>query len=1492
MPRGRRNSNPDQLGLLIGTGIDTVIECKGVFSPTYLYRHFKSSPEFASESETRAAYDQITGLWNRYATTLPRRSEAFTCSIFLEPIMDLLGWRRIPQESMPSSFGMRKRPDYCLFSNEESFNAASSAENSQLFRLSATVLEAKKAGHPLDQVSETETPGWFPSQQIQDYLNHAKDSSGRRFFNWAVLTNAFEWRLYTERSAVGAYFSFHLIQNGHPCSFEEFRLFFSLFRASSLERGPEGLCLLDNILDQALHLQANLESNLRRRIFNVLEDLGTAFVNFPDNHLTEEDYPQVYENSLIFLYRLLFILYAESRGLLPVKPFGPGSNSRYRNTYSLAHRVDRLRDQKAYDSTAFTDLYEELLRLFNLINGTNERQNTECGVTRYNGGLFDPREHPILERWRIDDKALANVLRQLIFAQPPTRPSQRQMQFSTDEAIDYSTLEVRQLGDIYEGLLGAHFKKVDGRLELQNENGENHRHGIFYTPDWIVQFLIRETLTPLLKQIEAHPDVERALSAKSEERRRNNSFALGVLRLNIVDPAMGSGHFLVRATEWLADQIMRHLTTRTMTMQIVAHGQRHRSREEILAQGKIAVSPGVPQEQAELAYWRRRVVEACIYGVDINPMAVELAKLSLWLTCIAADEPLNFLDHHLRHGNALLWASPEELRRAPFLTGESEQQTFDLGDRLESVLGGVIRDTLSIETTASTEMGIVKEKERLWKEAHSRLQPFLDLSDIWLAALADLPIDTLNYLSVARYLIDPRPLHDKERREAEHFLESIRTDLDVKKQELTPFHWELEFPDVFYGEDGRPLSIEQRGFDAVLGNPPYISTHTSSAEQWRTPLGRRDGYLDDLYVHFADLGFRILRKTGGFGFIVSDTFFTLSSKEQMRRLLQTNRLTHLGQCDPFNATVDAAVFVAWKGNPPPDSRILFVQARPLRRPDGSRTVPDVALPELPPWGSIQWNEASTRLGEMEMEVFHKTENELRVHDIPIYLFTNAHKRAFFEPSRCALALYERFNEPVKKLVKEWWDKIEDSKAFAAHFPEISTYQSTLRPGDITLAGLIAQGGQGMRTANNARFIAYLEGTEQAEEIEIQSCRWSEQWIADKRVGPRFRKYLLEAGGNVERPTGNRAAWEAAVHQLREEFEPSDLGFKKMSLYRIAPRALIADDKDFVFAWQQRKEELFARWKEHYDLQQFWNLGVLVEGRVLNYQEVYKKRKITDEEFCRLCQHLHLWIYQENGRRRRTEKISVEVLGLRSSENYFDPTDAPRIATIYNGLCGRGQFVPFRKGDPEGSRWIDNEPLYIEWSRSSVDWLSTNPLARWQGHKLFLTPGVTWSLHANHVAIKSRYQEPCIFDASSSRLTPILSSLSARVFLAIVNSDVFSFFLKKFIKHNQDVEINDMRMQPIVIPTEEQHERLEGLASLAIACKRHEFAATMPTNDIVSRVRLIGQQLRSRAQQYLHPSAQELLLASAEHCLSVIELAVNWEAEKLYGVEGLGPFDEF
>jgi hypothetical protein len=168
----------------------------------------------------------------------------------------------------------------------------------------------------------------------------------------------------------------------------------------------------------------------------------------------------------------------------------------------------------------------------------------------------------------------------------------------------------------------------------------------------------------------------------------------------------------------------------------------------------------------------------------------------------------------------------------------------------------------------------------------------------------------------------------EEQEHSKRLNKTLDSDLKAFKRSLRPFHWELEFPTVFFETDGTPRSSAHRGFDAVLGNPPYISTHTSSEESWRSVLERRAGYLEDLYVHFTDLGFQLLRPGGTFGFIVSDTFFTLASKMRMRRFLHENTLLYLGQCDPFEATVDAAIFVARKGGPSEDHELVL--CRPVQ----------------------------------------------------------------------------------------------------------------------------------------------------------------------------------------------------------------------------------------------------------------------------------------------------------------------------------------------------------------------------------------------------------------------------------------------------------------------------------------------------------------------------------------------------------------------------------
>ena len=259
--------------------------------------------------------------------------------------------------------------------------------------------------------------------------------------------------------------------------------------------------------------------------------------------------------------------------------------------------------------------WDRLQHLFRIINGSDPDLNAFLGVPRYNGGLFDPAQHPFLETHYVGDRHLAQAIDYL---------ARRITSENIKETVDYRTLGVRQLGSIYEGLLEyqprraaeplvavrksgkdqwlpaadqgrakALERREPGELYLATDKGERKATGSYYTPHYIVKYIVENTLGPLLEA--AHE----AAAAAPTEAEKAERFTAAVLALNILDPAMGSGHFLVEATDKLAAAL--------------AANEWLEATEEA---------------EADLISWRRRVVEACIYGVDKNALAVELAKLS------------------------------------------------------------------------------------------------------------------------------------------------------------------------------------------------------------------------------------------------------------------------------------------------------------------------------------------------------------------------------------------------------------------------------------------------------------------------------------------------------------------------------------------------------------------------------------------------------------------------------------------------------------------------------------------------------------------------------------------------------------------------------------------------------------------------------------------------------------------------------------------------
>jgi hypothetical protein len=1323
--------------------------------------------------------------------------------------MSSLGFASFSNLSLPLS-ERPQTPDYLLFRDEATKTSVFNESLDTKFANACGLLEAKKVFTPLDAKNREEVR--FPHQQLRDYLEAATDNIGRPYFRWGILSNGNEWRLYCRDSHPSQFFSFHLSgEDRHFCSLEEFRAFVTLFSARAFIE-ESGTCLLDQIRSEAIQFQTELEESIRKRIFGVVTQLANGFWRFEENSLDESDLPLLYEACLIFLYRLLFVLYAEARGLLPTSTTRSTGNPLYKEKYSLRRLVPKLSSPREFTSPDISDLYEELLKLFSLIDGSSPNRNRASGVPRYNGGLFDPKHYSSIGKWRIDDLALAGVLRELMFS--PVTSNQREFNLGT---IDYADLEVRQLGDVYEALLGGRLVPTAyGTLELMGERTSLQESGTFYTPDWVVQFLVERALRPLVDQIAASGTVREAVASGA----KNGAFAAAVLQLRIVDPAMGSGHFLVRVTEWLAYEIVRHPTT-----------------------PPHSASQSTVDERETIAHWRRRVVESCIFGVDLNPLAVELAKLSLWLTCIAANEPLSFLDHHIRLGNALVSAPLSRLSRLQ--TGDSSGNALELGVNFENSAKKAIQGLLDIESSLSDSIEKVKEKESMWKvKVLPALIPYRTLAGVWLAALGGEPISQFDYVEIAA----AAEASQKHLERCAPYREHRAAIQDVQRK-LLPINWELEFPEVFFDESGN--RTPSRGFDAVVGNPPYISTQTSRGFEYLGLLDKLDGYLDDLYLHFIELGFRILRPGGQFAFIVSDTFFTLATKLRARQLLQQNSLKYLVQCDPFNATVDAAMFVCEKSNESSDS-FFFIQARYSdKNSTPEKQTPllrELLLPLITASNPFHINGNS-------YPVLHSQFNCLRLHKCAVEPYRQSLKACFFEPTDAAILLYNRLMTPWKDVVNGWLEKFDSAKNFAEYRDEIMAYQRTLKPGDVTVIGLVSEGAQGMRTGNNGRYLGHPLASIVGQLIPQRREQLKADWL--NRPNLRSSVVTLE---------NDSCAIEILIDKMREKFADRELGLRKGEIYRTVNADQIATLDDFRAAYQYRAAELFELWVNNEDVSKLLPHLISEFGR----DAVVISNALRDEV--------------------ALKRLSPRSTGLRNGEIYTEE-NKESVAAIYSGIPTQRCWVPYRKGDSEGNRWLTPETLMIQWSTKNVRELQSSEKSRWQGTGYFFQPGVTWTLHANHVALKARIQPPCVFDASGSRLTPFGQVLSSSQFLAILNSDLFSYIVKKFVKNTQDYEINDLRMAPIVLPTSAAASELGALADTAVKAKQLVIDGRLPSGEFLFECKRLATKLES-APTYLRPYVQLALVDTAEDCLQVAELNINWAVERLYGVEGLGPFDEF
>jgi hypothetical protein len=910
---------------------------RGLFSNYYLDELLPKEEEFKIlVSEVKAVFEKVKGIWDK--SRFEAINEDQLRKHFLDKVLDYLGWAVDVNAPVPAG-EWSKRPDYALFQSSESLKTAQKGKKNDYFKRVTCVAEAKRWGRPLDKKLKTEADPFEvqnPSLQISRYL-------WLTGVKWGVLTDGKYWRLYERETSkrLDIFYEIDLedlIESGTP---EDFRYFYLLFRRDAF---PE---FIEKVYKGSVDYAEEVGEELKENIYQALKTLAQGFLKTSGNSFSEKHLKEIHDNSLILLYRLLFILYAEHRDLLPLR-----ENKLYTDSYSLdsfKKEIANKLDKNVSIASSTIGYWNKLKELFEIIN----KGNRELGVPPYNGGLFDQEKHNFFEKHKVGDSYVAKAI-DLLSRSKDTK----------DKAyIDYGSLDIRHLGSIYEGLLEYKLRIADqdlfpikdkgkekfvplvedkktkksiredeiiqaGEIYLVTDKGERKATGSYYTPGYIVEYIIENTLGPLVekkrkkvsenieelkKKIKGSRGASKEFLEK-ELRKAEGNLIDELLSLKVLDPAMGSGHFLVEATDFLARKLLEVLS-----------GEPLEEHEKEMVFREPSEPYGLKESEEDIRWARREVVERCIFGVDLNPMAVELAKLSLWLYTVAKGKPLNFLDHHLKCGNSLMDAKVEDLHHIPGKKKKNKDTALTLSLPIEFPsltidLGLAVGDYLLIEQIASEDVKDIKKKTDLYQNLNKeRIDKWRDIANIWISSFFGVKIDQKLYKAFSDSI-----LGKEERIPKEWVEEYLNKALNLAK-EKNFFHWELEFPEVFYDHHGK--SSPNPGFDVIIGNPPYGVAFDSRSKAFLKGNYKAAEYQFDSFALFIEKALSLLRKDGFQAYITPTTWLSEHYYENLRGLILANY--QLEQVIFFkepvfkDATVETCIEVVKKDRPDSKSVLML-----------------------------------------------------------------------------------------------------------------------------------------------------------------------------------------------------------------------------------------------------------------------------------------------------------------------------------------------------------------------------------------------------------------------------------------------------------------------------------------------------------------------------------------------------------------------------------------
>ncbi len=961
---------------------------RALFADHYLLSRLRE--DAAWRDNPTAAFQQVKQLLANARGRWLHKGEQLVRDQLYEPLFKLLGFQTTVNKASGEA---HTKPDYLLVGSGGKTAAFVYAWDRWL----------DGPDFNLDQQTPEENPGACVVTALDEGVA-----------DWIIMTNGRQWRLYS-RHAHSRATNFYevdlaeaLVASGDTDPNEAFRYWWLFFRAAAFApvAGQEQGCWLDAVAQGSRDYAKQLGERLKQRIFEtIFPHLAQGFLEDRKRRMgikrqpSDDDLRDAYEATLTLLYRLLFLLYAESRDLLPIReaPYHAASLTKVKEEIAEKAGIaetevaDRL--ARAY-SASDTNLYDRSQRLC----AAMDRGDPSLNVPIYNGGLFithpgdsDSRDERIarfLVEHKVPDRYLASAIDRLA-----RDPDDKTLSLVF---IDYKSLEVRHLGSIYEGLLEFKLRVADedlttktekgkekfipltaakakrgkaveavvrkGEVYLSNDKAERKASGSYYTPDPIVKYIVEHTVGPVLAdnleklrgdlcKVRRTFDNELAKLKvpPAPEAVRNGTmtardFAAGktyeahrelveqLFDFRTLDPAMGSGHFLVEAVDFITDRLLTFLNqfpVNPVTFML------ERTRKNILgALGEQGVSVD-PDKLTEVNLLKRHVLKRCIYGVDLNPMAVELAKVSLWLDAFTIGAPLSFLDHHLRCGNSLIGATFQDLANA------TKGQLFGID---YDPLLRAIQHVLHVNKMADATAAEVKQSASEYGQAREELSGYQIVLDLLVARHFGFPKAAgllehgkdLDLTNRARFLKSLENLEE---------LALVETVTALARQaDRRFFHWEIEFPEVFFSfadSNQRQLNHKNEmaegsaGFDAVVGNPPYdeLSEHAAGRElpekayfkaepQYKDSLGGRL----NVFRPFILRSLAVLRNDGRHSFIVPMALLADQFTSALRRrLLLEGWLRSIAafpqKDDPhnrvfFEAKLSTCVFVAEKRRDP------------------------------------------------------------------------------------------------------------------------------------------------------------------------------------------------------------------------------------------------------------------------------------------------------------------------------------------------------------------------------------------------------------------------------------------------------------------------------------------------------------------------------------------------------------------------------------------------